>query len=175
MRKGKIDPMVFILIGAVVGCGLMFTCYQVVTKTLGPSVELSSAAMQHFGKSVNVTDRSGVVMVIVTDTTSVVADTATAPDMVSPLFAMNVAKWVLENRRDTTVIRSIVVNTFRTSKGSMMPKMVHSLTLKSEQVDSLRETMVRDSSVRDPSVRDSSVRDSSVRDSSARDSAGLPR
>ena len=155
MRKGKIDPMVFILIGAVVGCGLMFTCYQVVTKTLGPSVELSSAAMQHFGKSVNVTDRSGVVMVIITDTTSVVADTATAPDMVSPLFAMNVAKWVLENRRDTTAIKSMAVNTFRTTKGSVMPKMVHSLTLKREQLDSLRETIVRNPAVRDSSVRDS--------------------
>ena len=155
MRKGKIDPMVFILIGAVVGCGLMFTCYQVVTKTLGPSVELSSAAMQHFGKSVNVTDRSGVVMVIITDTTSVVADTATAPDMVSPLFAMNVAKWVLENRRDTTAIKSMAVNTFRTTKGSVMPKMVHSLTLRREQLDSLRETIVRNPAVRDSSVRDS--------------------
>ena len=155
MRKGKIDPMVFILIGAVVGCGLMFTCYQVVTKTLGPSVELSSAAMQHFGKSVNVTDRSGVVMVIITDTTSVVADTATAPDMVSPLFAMNVAKWVLENRRDTTAIKSMAVNTFRTTKGSVMPKMVHSLTLMREQLASLRETIVRNPAVRDSSVRDS--------------------
>ena len=133
----------------------MFTCYQVVTKTLGPSVELSSAAMQHFGKSVNVTDRSGVVMVIITDTTSVVADTATAPDMVSPLFAMNVAKWVLENRRDTTAIKSMAVNTFRTTKGSVMPKMVHSLTLKREQLDSLRETIVRNPAVRDSSVRDS--------------------
>ena len=155
MRKGKIDPMVFILIGAVVGCGLMFTCYQVVTKTLGPSMELTGAAMQHFGKSVNVTDRSGVVMVIITDTTSVVADTATAPDMVSPLFAMNVAKWVLENRRDTTAIKSMAVNTFRTTKGSVMPKMVHSLTLKREQLDSLRETIVRNPAVRDSSVRDS--------------------
>ena len=155
MRKGKIDPMVFILIGAVVGCGLMFTCYQVVTKTLGPSVELSSAAMQHFGKSVNVTDRAGVVMVIITDTTSVVSDTATAPDTVSPLFAVNVAKWVLENRRDTTAIKSMAVNTFRTTKGSVMPKMVHSLTLKREQLDSLRETIVRNPAVRDSSVRDS--------------------
>ena len=155
MRKGKIDPMVFILIGAVVGCGLMFTCYQVVTKTLGPSMELTGAAMQHFGKSVNVTDRAGVLMVIITDTTSVVSDTATAPDTVSPLFAVNVAKWVLENRRDTTAIKSMAVNTFRTTKGSVMPKMVHSLTLRREQLDSLRETIVRNPAVRDSSVRDS--------------------
>ena len=159
MRKGKVDPMMIVVAGAVLGGALMFTCFRTVTKNLGPSMELSAAAAGHFRKSVNITDRDGVVMVMITDTTAFVADTVTAPDFASPMFAMDVAKWILENRRDTTAIKRMALNTFRTAKGSMMPKMVHSVTLRPAQLDSLRESIQRNPSARGSSAPDSAGRD----------------
>jgi hypothetical protein len=144
MRKGKIDPMVFILLGAVVGCALMFTCYQVVTKTLGPSLALTGAASEQFGKTVNVTDKDGAISVMITDTATAV-DAASSDTTANTLLAREIARWVLAKRTDTTAVNRIHVNTFRTVKGSVLPKMVHGVTFRGQQLDSLRNAAGRDS------------------------------
>jgi hypothetical protein len=144
MRTGKIDPMVFILLGAVVGCGLMFTCYRAVSSTLGPSLAMTGAASAQFGKTVNVTDKDGVVNVMITDTAAM-AEGAAIDSVASARLAHDVAKWILTKRTDTTTLRRMSVNTVRTVKGTVMPKVVHGVTFRSEQLDSLRRAAGVDS------------------------------
>ena len=131
MRPGKIDPMVFIFVGAAVGSLLMFTCFRAVSTTLGPSIQMTGAASEHFGTSVNVTDRNGVLTIMITDT-GTVADTTALDGR-----ARTVARWVMTNRKDTTRVRRMSITTYRPQEGTVIPRRVHDVTWGPADLDTI--------------------------------------